>query len=350
MHGMMTKIALVAAVLAATGLHGEARAQVREQIRVVGSSTVFPFTTTVAERFGRNTVFRTPVIEATGTGGGIRLLCSGIGARHPDIANASRRIKPSELADCEAAGIAGVTEVKIGYDGIVLASSRASEPIDVTREQLYLALARQVPQDGAIVENPYRRWSDIDPSLPDSLIQVYGPPPTSGTRDAFVELVMEEGCAAFEEVRALPEEEREAVCAQLREDGAFVEAGENDNLIVQRLSANPDAFGIFGYSFLEQNADVLQGAAIGGVEPSFENIAEGHYPVARSLYLYVKKPHVGPIPGIEDFLAELVSDAAMGEEGYLADKGLIPLPDEELALVRERVRALEPLRSADLRS
>lgn len=347
----MYRIPMIAlAAVLAVGFHGEAGAQARAQIRVVGSSTVFPFVTTVAERFGRNTEFRTPVVEATGTGGGIRLLCSGIGARHPDIVNASRRMKPSELADCEAAGIDAVTEVKIGYDGVVLASSRASDPIDVTRAQLYLALAHRVPVGGAIVTNPYRRWSDIDPSLPDRPIRVYGPPPTSGTRDAFVELVMEAGCAGFEAVRSLPEEERKALCAQVREDGVFVEAGENDNLIVQRLTANPEAVGIFGYSFLEQNGDVLHAAAVDGIEPGFETVADGSYPVARSLYLYVKTPHVGAIPGIEDFLAELVSEAAMGEEGYLADKGLIPLPDGELASVRETVRVLEPLQAADLRS
>jgi phosphate transport system substrate-binding protein len=329
------------AVLATVAFAGDALA--RDQIRIVGSSTVFPFASTVVERFGQKTDHPTPVIESTGSGGGIKLFCAGAGEGTPDITNASRRIEKSEVATCAENGVQEITEVKIGYDGIVLANSRRSEPLDVTIPQLWQALAKEVPIDGEIQPNPHRNWSDIDPSLPDTRIEVYGPPPTSGTRDAWVELVMEAGCQEFEAVTALDEARMEEVCATMREDGAFIAAGENDNLIVQRLGSNPGAFGIFGFSFLDQNYDRIQGAPIAGVEPTFENIASGDYPVSRSLFFYVKNAHVGVVPGIEAYVAEFVSEQAMGETGYLADKGLIPLPAEERAEVREQALSLEPL-------
>jgi phosphate transport system substrate-binding protein len=329
------------AALATVAFAGDALA--RDQIRVVGSSTVFPFASTVVERFGQKTEFPTPVIESTGSGGGIKLFCAGLGEGHPDITNASRKIKDSELEACAGNGVEEVTEVKIGYDGIVLANSRESEPLDVTIEQLWQALAKEVPVDGQVTANPYRNWSDIDGSLPDRKIEVYGPPPTSGTRDAFVELVMEAGCEGFEAVGQLDEERRSEVCATMREDGAFIEAGENDNLIVQRLSGNPDAFGVFGFSFLDQNLDTIQGAAVNGAEPSFENIASGEYPVSRSLYFYVKNGHVGAVPGIQEYVAEFVSEDAIGPDGYLLDKGLIPLDEAELGEVRKTALSLTPM-------
>ena len=247
-----------------------------------------------------------------------------------------RRIEQSEVETCAANGIEEITEVKVGYDGIVLANSKDSERMSVTVPQIWMALAKEVPVDGEIKANPYQNWSEIDPSLPDAKIEVLGPPPTSGTRDAFVELVMEAGCQEFEEVAALDEDRMEAVCATMREDGAFVEAGENDNLIVQKIEANPDAFGIFGFSFLDQNLDMLQGSVINDEEPTFENIADGAYPVSRSLYFYVKNAHVGVIPGIKEYVDEFTSDAAAGEAGYLSDKGLIPLPEDERAEVRKQ--------------
>ena len=305
----------------------------RDQIRIVGSSTVFPFTTTVAERFGKSTDFKTPVVEATGSGGGLKLFCSGVGIATPDMANASRRIKASEVANCAQNGVKNIIEAKIGYDGIVIANAKTAPIIDLTLAQLFLALAKDIPTaNGQTEPNPYMTWAQIDPSLPDVKIEVLGPPPTSGTRDAFVELAMEGGCQTIAWVADLHDTDINAyktLCHTIREDGAYVEAGENDNLIVQKLGANPSAFGIFGYSFLEQNADSVQGAQINGVSPEFEAIASGDYPISRSLYFYVKKAHVGVVPGIAEFLREFTSEDAWGEDGYLVDKGLIPLTEEE---------------------
>ena len=313
-------------------------AAARDQIQIVGSSTVFPFTTAVAEKLGQGGQFKTPVVESTGTGGGIKLFCSGVGENTPDFANASRAIKDGELADCKANGATPV-EIKVGFDGIVLANSKAGAAVDLTKEQIFKALAKNVAVDGKVVANPYVNWSDIDASLPATKIEVLGPPPTSGTRDAFVELVMLEACQ--DEVKAA----NEKACPEIREDGAYVEAGENDNLIVQKLEANANAFGIFGYSFLDQNADKLQGHKVDGVEPTFENIASGDYKVSRSLYIYAKKEHVGVIPGMAEFIAEYTSEGAWGPDGYLADKGLIPLPDAERATVAESAKALKGMGS-----
>lgn len=321
-------------------------AQARDQINIVGSSTVFPFATAVAEHFGKNTDFKTPVVESTGSGGGLKLFCSGIGANTPDIANASRRIKPSEIELCAENGIEDIIEVKFGYDGIVLSNARASAVLDLTRKDIFTALAKHVPVEGKLVANPYQTWADVRSALPNIKIEVLGPPPTSGTRDAFVELAMEGGCRAYDMIAAMKKTDKQsykAICHSIREDGVFVEVGENDNLIVQKLEANPDAFGIFGYSFLDQNSDKVQGSKIDGKLPTFENIAEGDYPVSRSLYFYVKKAHIGVIPGIEEFLAEFTSEDAYGEDGYLAEKGLIPMNESEAEEVEAAVSNLVPL-------
>lgn len=323
-------------------------ASARDEIRIVGSSTVFPFSTTVAERFGKETDFPTPVIESTGTGGGLKLFCAGIGEAHPDITNASARIKQSQVDDCASNGIKDIVEVKIGYDGIVIANSRESAPLELTLQDVFLALAKDVPagEEGKTQPNPYTMWSDIRPELPKTKIEVLGPPPTSGTRAAFVEIAMEGGCKTFSWIKDLKGSDSSAyktLCHSIREDGAFIEAGENDNLIVQKLQAAPTQFGIFGFSFLDQNSDVLQGALVDGVAPEFEDIASGDYPVSRSLFFYVKKDHVGVIPGMEEFLAAFSSDDAWGEEGYLTDKGLIPMGDEERASVAKTVADLAPL-------
>ncbi len=336
------KSTLAIAAFASLALAATA-AEARDQIRIVGSSTVFPFSTVVAEQFGKTGGFKTPVVESTGTGGGFKLFCAGIGVGHPDISNASRAIKESELKDCAANGVTEITEVKIGYDGIVLANAKTAPAFSLTVAQVWQALAKDVPVDGQLVANPYKSWNDIDPSLPNEPIEVFGPPPTSGTRDAFVELVMDVGCKEFAEVKALEGDAHKATCQTIREDGAFIEAGENDNLIVQKLEANPLALGIFGYSFLDQNADKVQGSAIGGVAPTFEAIADGSYPVSRPLFFYVKNAHVGVIPGLKEFVAEFMSDRASGEEGYLADKGLIPLPADEHAEVLAAASALTPM-------
>ena len=346
----MTKPPLAIAAAAALALTASVTltdaAEARDQIRIVGSSTVFPFATAVAEEFGKTTGHKTPVVESTGSGGGLKLFCAGVGVGHPDITNASRRIKASEVERCAENGVTDITEVKIGYDGIVLANSRAADRLSITLQQLYLALAKDVPSDSGMVPNPNRTWSDIDASLPAAKIEVLGPPPTSGTRDAFVELAMEGGCRSFPDIEALKKEDKQAykaVCHAIREDGAFVEAGENDNLIVQKLEANPSALGVFGYSFLDQNRDKVRGSIIDGVEPDFDTIADGDYPVSRSMYFYVKKAHAGVIPGIVEFIETFTDEDAWGPYGYLADKGLIPLTDEEREAMRVQAVAMAQL-------
>lgn len=335
----VTIMAFVLGTLSASAAFAE-----NDQIRIVGSSTVFPFATTVAERFGKNTSFKTPVVESTGSGGGLKLFCSG-GDASPDITNASRRIKASEIENCAANGIDEVVEVKIGYDGIVLAHSKESAPFDLTLEEVFLALAKDIPTDeeGKTQPNPYTMWNEINPEFPAVKIEVLGPPPTSGTRDAFIELAMEAGCEAKAWVKELESDAMKALCHTMREDGGFVEAGENDNLIVQKLQANPNALGIFGYSFLEQNSDVVMGSMIDGVAPEFEAIADGDYPISRSLYFYVNKSRVGKTAGLEEFLAEFTSEDAMGEDGYLGEKGLIPLSEEEAEEVQSNVGNLTPV-------
>ena len=319
----------------------------REQINIVGSSTVFPFSTAVAERFGKSTEFKTPVVESTGSGGGMKLFCAGIGENTPDITNASRRIKESEANKCSDNGVTPI-EAKIGFDGIVMANSRSSDRLEVTRKQIFLALAKNIPDsNGELIPNPYSNWSEIDSSLPNVRIEVLGPPPTSGTRDAFAELALEGGCKEFDFIKDMKKTDKSAyksLCHTIREDGAYVEAGENDNLIVQKLQANPSAFGVFGYSFLEQNSDSVQGSIVNGVEPEFEEIASGNYPIARSLYFYVKKEHIGIRPGITEFMTEFTKEDTWGDDGYLVDKGLIPLSEDSRNQWSDKINNLEPLK------
>ncbi|MFZ9053102.1 MAG: PstS family phosphate ABC transporter substrate-binding protein [Woeseiaceae bacterium] len=320
----------------------------RDYIYIVGSSTVYPFSTVVAERFGRGTEFKTPKVESTGSGGGLKLFCDGVGVDFPDITNSSRAIKQSEVETCAANGVTDIVEVKIGYDGIVIANAIGAESVNLSRADIFLALAKQVPGDGAgeLIDNPYRTWADVNPSLPSVRIEVLGPPPTSGTRDAFVELAMEGGCRTVPWINELRSSDSDAylsICHTIREDGAFVEAGENDNLIVQKLEANPNAFGIFGFSFLDQNTEKVKGAKVDGVAPTFDAIADGEYPVSRPLYFYVKKAHVDVIPGLRGFLREFSSERAWGEDGYLSDRGLIPMPDAERAGIAADVRDLKSL-------
>lgn len=344
----MKNLFAVTAVAAITITAMAGAAEARDQIRIVGSSTVYPFSTTVAEQFGKTSSFKTPVVESTGSGGGLKLFCAGVGVDHPDITNASRAIKKSEIEKCHKNGVTGITEVKIGYDGIVLANSKSSEQMEISRRQLYLALAKDVPNgDGKLQPNPNKMWSDVDPSLPNVKIEVLGPPPTSGTRDAFAELALEGGCKTFDWIKQIKADSKAAkkagdkalakelkskykgICHGIREDGAYVEAGENDVLIIRKLEENPKAFGVFGFSFLDQNADRVQGSLIEGKDPSFENIADGAYPISRPLFFYVKNAHADSIPGIREYVAEFSSDKAWGENGYLSDKGLIPMPEEE---------------------
>jgi phosphate transport system substrate-binding protein len=324
-HGAIA-LTLSLALAACNNQDGTGGAGARSQIRAVGSSTVYPFTTTVSENFARkNPGFKPAIVESTGTGAGMKLFCAGVGSQHPDIADASRRIKKSEMEACQKAGVKDIVEVQIGIDGIILAESKAGPAIALTPEQVYKALAA----------NPYgkpqtaKTWKDVDPSLPATRIQVYGPPPTSGTRDAFAELILDKGCNADAATKALKktdEDKYKAICTKVREDGAYIESGENDNLIVQKLGANPDAVGIFGYSFLEENMDKLRGIALNGITPTYDTIADYSYPGARPLFIYVKAAHLKVIPGLREFVAEYAS--AWGKGGYLARRGLIAAPDD----------------------
>ncbi|MEO0717421.1 MAG: PstS family phosphate ABC transporter substrate-binding protein [Pseudomonadota bacterium] len=322
----MKKLGIVLAAAASIAVAGEAAA--RDQIRIVGSSTVFPFATAVAEQFGKSTSYKTPVVESTGSGGGLKLFCAGVGVEHPDITNASRRMKAKEFKLCSENGVTGVVENVVGYDGIVMANAKSAPQLSLTIEQVWNALAAKGPKP--------TNWNEVDPSLPAVKIEVLGPPPSSGTRDAFEELVMEEGCEAVKGKDWCKENKGE----EIREDGAYVEAGENDNLIVSKLEANPEALGVFGFSFLDQNADKIQGANVNGVAPTFENIASGDYPVSRSLYFYVKKAHVGVVPGIMEFVGEFTSAGASGNGGYLQSKGLIPLTGSEHSANQAKVMGL----------
>lgn len=323
----------------------------RDYIYVVGSSTVYPFSTVVAERFGRSSRFRTPKVESTGSGGGMKLFCDGLGTAYPDIANASRRITLSELSRCRRNGVTDIVEVMIGYDGIVIANASGSPILDVSRRQLYLALAQRIPGDAPneLVDNPYMRWQDIAPDLPDLPIEVLGPPPTSGTRDAFVALVMEAGCRETPWLAALAASDPirfRAACHSLREDGGYIEAGENDNLIVQKLQASPGAFGILGFSFLDQNTEKVKAAIVDGEVPGFESIAVARYPISRPLFFYLKKAHVAVIPGLREFLVEFTNERTWGDEGYLSYRGLVPLSPEDRANVAARVAELVVLNAA----
>jgi len=342
----------------------------RDHVEIVGSSTVYPFATVVAEQYGRKSG-STPKIESTGSGGGLKLFCNGMGANTPDITNASRRIKQSEIDKCAKNGIKDIVEVRVGYDGIVVANSKQGAKFDLTTQDLALALAKQVPgKDGKLIDNPYSKWSDVRKGLPNITIEVLGPPPSSGTRDAFVELALEAGFKKYADYKTLRGSKDEAeikalmeklgipasafnkkgkkvfkkVAHAIREDGKYIEMGENDNLIIQKLIANPNAVGVFGFSFLDQNADKIQGASINGKAPTFEAIADSSYPISRPLQFYVKKAHVGKIPGIDGYLAEFTSEKAFGEEGYLSEKGLIPMPTAERECNRAAATKLIPMK------
>lgn len=319
-------------------------AQARDQIRMVGSSTVYPFATAVAEQFGKTSGFKTPVVESTGTGGGIKLFCAGADENSPDIVNASRRIEPSEIAACGGNGVKDITEVTIGYDGIVIANVKSGPAFTLSRTQVYKAAAKMVPVDGKLVPNPYKKWSDIDPSLPKEEIILYVPAPNHGTRDAFNELVMVPSCSAFPEIKALDKDAAKAACQTAREDGAFIDVTENYTVTLQKMVSQPHAVGITTFSYLDQNGDKIKAATIDGVVPTYENIAAAKYPISRPLFFYVKDSHVGVIPGIKEYIAEFTSDKAWGKNGYLAEKGLIALPDAERAKQAASAKALTPLK------
>ncbi|PHQ13830.1 substrate-binding domain-containing protein [Marinobacter profundi] len=348
------KSALATLALAGSIAAVSAPAMARDTVNIVGSSTVYPFATVVAERFGRNTDFPTPKLESTGSGGGLKLFCAGIGTQHPDITNASRRMKKSEFELCQSNGVKEITEVKIGSDGIVIANSKKAEKMDLTLEQIFLALAKEVPDPKGgdkLVANPYKNWSDIDAGLPNKPISVMGPPPTSGTRDAFVEIAMEGGCKKYDFIAKIKGEDKskyKSICHSMREDGPFIEAGENDNLIVQRLAQDTDTLGIFGYSFLMENEGQIQASTVNGVEPTPDTIAAEEYPVARSLFFYVKKAHVGVVPGIQEYVQEFTTEGAWGDNGYLVDVGLIPNPRDVRMQTAKNVKELKAMTGQEL--
>ena len=346
----MKRYLLAVSLLALTAVPALAA---RDQIRIVGSSTVYPFTTAVAEQFGKTSGMKTPVVESTGTGGGLKLFCAGLGEATPDFANASRKIKKGEFEDCAKNGVTEIVEIEIGFDGLSIAQSKDAPDVALNKQQVFLALAKMVPdKDGKLVANPNKNWSDIDPALPNVKIEVLGPPPTSGTRDSFAELVMEKGAESFDSLKELKKSDPkafEAVWKTIRDDGAYVEAGENDNLIVQKLQANPNALGIFGFSSIEQNANAIKDVPIDGVKASYESIADRSYKVARPLFVYAKKQHIGTIPGMAEFIAEYTSEKAIGEDGYLSEKGLVTLPGEDAEKTRAVARDLVVLTAEDVK-
>lgn len=343
----MKKLHVIATAAAiAASLTGAVQAQGRDTINIVGSSTVYPFSTVVSERFGKSSGMKTPKVESTGTGAGMKLFCAGMALDTPDFTNASRRMKKSEQEKCAENGVKEVVEMPIGFDGLTVAHAKGSAPMNLTRQQIYMALAKQIPaknDEEKLVDNPHKTWKDIDKSLPDIKIEIIGPPPSSGTRDSFVELVIEHSCKEYAwlgNLEKIDKDDYSKKCKSIREDGAFIEAGENDNLIVQKLSTNKNAFGVFGYSFLEENLDKVQPVSIEGVKPDADTVSSGDYKISRAMFVYMKKGHIGTVPGMHEFAKEFMSDKSMGEEGYLVEKGLIPLEKASADKARSDVEAL----------
>jgi len=338
---MVSTLALAACQDQASGGQGGNRSE----IRIVGSSTVFPFAKAVAEKFAADGN-SAPILESTGTGGGMKLFCAGVGAGTPDIANASRRMKATELEMCNGNGVTDVVEVKVGIDGIAVAQANGGPSFQLTPKQIYEAIAER-PYGK---KNETQKWSEIDSSLPDIAISVYGPPSTSGTRDALTELIMEVGCKTDAATNALKDsdgDEFDSICHDVRADGPYVDTGENDNLIVQKLDANPNSVGIFGYSFLEENNDKVRGIAVSGVAPEYDAIASGQYPGARPLYIYIKKQHVDVIPGLKEYVTEFIS--AGTKDGYLVDAGLIASPDDVRSKMTEVVANWTTVEASELK-
>jgi len=313
----------------------------RDQIKIVGSSTVYPFSSYVAEELGQTTKFKTPVVESTGSGGGHKIFAKGVGENYVDITNSSRRMKKSELEKDMAAGIKKVIEVKIGFDGIAITNSKEAASMNLTLEELAMATLEKVPMNGKLVANPYKKWSDINPKLPNSNIRIYGPPTSSGTRDAFEELVLHKIAKKYKGI--LPKK------PGVRKDGAYIPAGENDNLIVQRLEKDKKALGIFGYSYLMENADKIQAVTIDGITPGPKTVASGKYPISRSLFFYIKADHLGKIAGMEEYVDLFLSEKMIGPKGLLKEIGLIPLPDDERAKYRAAWKSRKALTTADLK-
>jgi phosphate transport system substrate-binding protein len=325
-------------------------ADARTQMRAVGSSTVYPFAKIVAERISRaNPRLGTPIIESTGTGAGMKLFCAGVGERFPDVENASRRMKASEAKQCAANGVTAITEIQVGLDGVTFATAKNSPLRNVSQRDIYLALAK-TPFGKP---NRAKTWKDVNGSLPAIPIRVYGPPPTSGTRDALAELILTPPCEANASMAALKKSDEnkfKAICTGVREDGAYIQAGENDNLIVQKIEANAGTIGIFGFSYLEENMDKLKGIPVNGVTPTYDSISAFKYPGARPLYIYIKNAHAGAIPAVRAYAAEFTKESAFGPNGYLRrDGGMIAAPNNVRARSQQAARSLSPLNLASLK-
>jgi phosphate transport system substrate-binding protein len=342
---MKNYLAMAAAVAMLASANSAQAARV--YVWAAGSSTLFPFSTRVAENFAKKTGRKAPKVESLGTGGGIKLFCSGSGEGFPDIANASRPMKRSEFDQCQKKGVKDIIQLKVGFDGIVVAVDKDGSNYNLTTQHLYQGLAANVVRNGQFVKNPHAKWTDVAAGLPANRILVYGPPPTSGTRDAFIELGIEAGALKFPVAAALKasnEPQFKAKVHPLREDGAWIDSGENDNAIIGTLTKTPGAMGVFGYSFLEENVDKVKGASVNGVRPTAKNITDGTYPLSRSLYIYVKRSMIGVTPGLQEFVSEYVSDAATGRGGYLQGRGLIVLPPAQHAANKAAVKALVPMK------
>ena len=343
----MKKTIIMAGII--SGLVVTSVAQARDTLSLAGSSTVLPFARIIAEQLGKNPNFKTPVVESGGSSVGKKGVCDGVGTKFIDIGNASSRMKTKELAYCEKNGVK-LTEIKVGYDGIVVANSKKGKVLNISKADLGKALTAKVAINGKMVDNPYKKWSEINPSLPNVEIRVYGPPTTSGTRASYAEMVNEKGyCKKDDEAKAALKAAgmKAKKCRAMRTDGAFIEAGEQDNLIVQKLIEDNTAYGIFGFSYLDQNSDTLQGAVISKTAPTFENIASNNYSVSRALYYYVKHQHIGVVPGIKEYMAEWTKH--WGDEGALSDAGMIPMPKSERAKYKSAMTNLPVLTAADLK-
>jgi phosphate transport system substrate-binding protein len=312
----------------------------RDRVRVVGSSTLFPFASRVAEAFGSTGRWPTPVVESVGTGGGFQLFCAGVGDATPDVTDASRPMTGAEIADCNRHGVGEVVGIRVGLDGMLLVNAKNAPAFALTREQLYLAVARRVARNGQLVLNPFRRWREISPQLPDLPIRIYGPAPNHGTRDAFVALAIAPACERVPEVRALSAAERQVACQALREDGAWIDISADYAVLLRRLLADPQALGVLGFSYLDNNRDKLKASRIEGIDPTPESISAWTYPLARPLFIYVKRAHIGRIIGLLEFVQEFVSDRATGPRGYLVDQGLMPLPEAQMKAERAKVQQL----------
>ena len=344
----MKKTIIMAGII--SGLVVTSVAQARDTLSLAGSSTVLPFARIIAEQLGKNPNFKTPVVESGGSSVGKKGVCDGVGTKFIDIGNASSRMKTKELAYCEKNGVK-LTEIKVGYDGIVVANSKKGIPLNISKADLGKALTAEIPVNGKWVKNPYKKWSDINPALPDIAIRVYGPPTTSGTRASYAEMVNQKGyCAKDKEAKAASVargDKKGKKCRAMRTDGVFIEAGEQDNLIVQKLNEDTSAYGIFGFSYLDQNSDTLQGAVISKTAPTFENIAGNNYSVSRALYYYVKHQHIGVVPGMKEYMAEWTKH--WGNDGVLSDAGMIPMPKSERAKYKAAMTNLPVLTAADLK-